>query len=60
MIIVTNVKSIVVFVLSSPVSEILQVFLLKQHPTPIPREIWGCSLCTRLLTLELRGVKILS
>ena len=35
-------------------------FLLKQLPHPIPPEIWGCSLWTRLAMLRLRRANTLS
>jgi len=50
----------VTLVLSSPVSEILQVFCWEERPHPIPSEFWGRSAWTRLLMLWLRGAKTLS
>jgi len=55
----SNVSSIVIFVASCPVSQILQVFCWTQHPTPIPPEFWGCSPRTRLPMLGFRGTKAL-
>jgi len=33
----------ITLVVSSPISEIMQLFCWKQHPTHIPLEFWGCS-----------------
>jgi len=50
----THLSSIVIFVLSCPVSAILQVFCWEERPHPIPPQFWGCSHWTRLPMLWLR------
>jgi len=53
----TSYWSSIVTLPSCHVSEILQVTVLcsEQSPTPVPPELWGCSLWTRLPILWLRG-----
>ena len=53
-------SSIVILVLSCPVSETLLVFCWEDRPQPYSTRILGCSPLTRLSMLRLRGAKTLS